>query len=254
MLTSKQKKILFRYYNKLTPWYLSKANSNNRIEGYRFCRSYNQQDNFFLKKLGLKPNKTYNILDMGCGVGEPSLSFLKKLKASYFHLVNINPKHISLIPKHSNITTYCQDFHDVSFNKNTFDVVYFFESLCHSPRKEYVLKKVYDILKPGGKLLIMDLFAIDEAYIGNREYAISLGIYLDTCKRLISTLLKIGFKIDFFEKEKLNFFSTFLSEKYKPVNYMLYKNNKISDFGKIHKSLFKLKKSIIEYNIIIGKK
>ncbi len=50
------------------------------------------------------------------------------------------------------------DFLHTSFEDNSFDVVFGVESICHAKDKADFLKEAYRILKPGGRIVVIDGF------------------------------------------------------------------------------------------------
>ena len=58
---------------------------------------------------------------------------IRVIKGDYHHLINYYPP-------------------------NSFDVVYYLESLCHSPDPSKAIESLNDVIKPGGLLYIKDLF------------------------------------------------------------------------------------------------
>ncbi|MGB0390510.1 MAG: class I SAM-dependent methyltransferase [Salibacteraceae bacterium] len=51
-----------------------------------------------------------------------------------------------------------EDFHNTSFQDNSFDVVWFVESFCHSDELDKLVREVKRILKPNGRVIIADVF------------------------------------------------------------------------------------------------
>ncbi len=61
------------------------------------------------------------------------------------------------VPK--NITLCEGDYNDLScFDKDSFDIVFGVETICHSNNKERTIRELSRVLKPGGKLIIFDVY------------------------------------------------------------------------------------------------
>lgn len=106
--------------------------------------------------------KNMRVLDAGCGVGGTAIYIAQKTGATVWG-VTIDPKQVRLADYYANkrgvqtLTHFStQDFTKTSFPANYFDVVYGIESVCHTETKSSFLHEAYRILKPGGKLIIMD--------------------------------------------------------------------------------------------------
>ena len=95
-----------------------------------------------------------NILDIGCGCGH-FLKHLKTKKLTLLYGLDVNP-HSLKITKNKNITTKINmgDIYSLPYELCTFDIIILTEIIEHLEYPEKALKSIYDILKPGGLLLI----------------------------------------------------------------------------------------------------
>ena len=112
----------------------------------------------------LKITSTDTVLDAGSGIGGSSifiaensgakvtgitLSDVQLLKAKE----KVNQSKASKLLNFSN-----QDFIDTSFNKEKFSKIFGIESICHAHKKIDFLKEAYRIMKPAGKIAIVDAY------------------------------------------------------------------------------------------------
>ena len=111
---------------------------------------------------------TDKVLDAGCGVGGSSI-FLSKNFNCQVHGITLSQEQVSLATqaaKNQSVSDLLnfsvQDFHHTNFDDDSFDVIWFVESFCHSDSPDKLLKEMFRILKPNGKILIADGFLSKE--------------------------------------------------------------------------------------------
>lgn len=104
-----------------------------------------------------------SVLDAGCGVGEVTKYFAKKHPKSQFTCLNISPEQIKKgeETKLSNMTFVEGSYDLMPFPDNSFDFIYFYQSIGYRPLIK-TLEEVYRVLKSGGKVLISDMCAVDD--------------------------------------------------------------------------------------------
>ncbi|EFA84493.1 Sterol 24-C-methyltransferase [Heterostelium album PN500] len=98
------------------------------------------------------------VLDVGCGVGGPTLE-IAKYTGCRIRGLNINKKQVGIATERAKKLGLSEragfdhgDAMKMPYADNTFDVVTFFESTCHMPDKQAFIKECYRVLKPGGRL------------------------------------------------------------------------------------------------------
>ncbi|GAC1662589.1 MAG: methyltransferase domain-containing protein [Acidobacteriaceae bacterium] len=92
--------------------------------------------------------------------------------------------------------------HDVSeglsFESDCFDAAFSNDSFCHVPDRLSLLRELYRVLRPGGRLLFSDALVI-AGLITNEELAVrsSIGLYVFAAAGVNETLLEqAGFHVD----------------------------------------------------------
>jgi ubiquinone/menaquinone biosynthesis C-methylase UbiE len=112
--------------------------------------------NFLLRQL---PSNCHNVLEIGCGTG----AFARRLaeRSEQVLALDLSPEMIRLARERSaqftNIEFQLADVRDVQLDFETFDCIASIATLHHLPLAEMLLK-MKAALKPGGVLLILDLF------------------------------------------------------------------------------------------------
>lgn len=121
-------------------------------EGWNHNNHYHR---FLLKQL---PVQCKTALDIGCGTGE--FSRLLARRAEKVVALDLSPKMIEVAKQRSgqfsNIDFEVADVLQRQLSADTFDVIVSIATLHHLP-VENLLPKLKAALKPGGKLLILDL-------------------------------------------------------------------------------------------------
>lgn len=107
-------------------------------------------------------NKSKRVLDAGCGVGGTAI-YLAKKYGCHVEGITINPPQVVKANNYaakkgvSDLVSFSVgDYTKTKFADNTFDCVYAIESVCYSLPKLAFTKEAFRILKPNGKLIIVD--------------------------------------------------------------------------------------------------
>lgn len=113
-------------------------------------------------------NSKDTVLDAGCGVGGTSIYVAETTGARVEGItlsdvqLKIAGRRASKSPAVSMLNFSKQDFIKTNFRENTFSKVFGIESICYAHRKIDFLNEAYRIMKPGGKIAVVDLFLTKE--------------------------------------------------------------------------------------------
>jgi ubiquinone/menaquinone biosynthesis C-methylase UbiE len=119
-----------------------------RYETQPFMRKMMEFDNFKGKK----------VLEIGCGLGTDLLQFARG--GADVTGVDLTPASIDLVKKRFAMyglpaRAQVGDAERLPFSDNSFDVVYSFGVLHHTPNTQKAIDEVYRVVKPGGRIIIM---------------------------------------------------------------------------------------------------
>ena len=121
------------------------------------------RENMFLAEIA-KIKKSDVVLDAGCGVGGSSIWIAKNYGSKVIGISNC-PSHIKKAMGYAHKSGvnelaefYKMDYQATKFKDCSFNVVWAIESFCHSPNKPELLKEMFRILKPGGRIIAADGF------------------------------------------------------------------------------------------------
>ncbi|MDB5281426.1 MAG: Methyltransferase type 11 [Bacteroidota bacterium] len=157
------------------------------------------------------------LLDAGCGVCGPARYF-----ASHFDVTieavtatKLQAEIAEQRNKEANLDKRIKvkhgDFHFLSdyYPANSFDIVYFFESFCHSYDIQRVMDEVHKVLKPGGAIYMKDWFLAERLKNKNTElyahtkrrinefYSFNFKDGINELKSVEDYLTSHGFKVEF---------------------------------------------------------
>jgi cyclopropane fatty-acyl-phospholipid synthase-like methyltransferase len=104
------------------------------------------------------------VLDAGCGVGGSSVWMAKHIGCKVTG-ISLSEKQVhtanELAAKEGVghlAKFYVQDFTNTGFEKETYDVVWAIESVCHAPDKSAFLNEAFKLLKKNGRIILADFF------------------------------------------------------------------------------------------------
>ncbi|MDO8619148.1 MAG: class I SAM-dependent methyltransferase [Candidatus Daviesbacteria bacterium] len=136
------------------------------------------------------------LLEIGCAHGY----FLKSAQKYYQCFgIDLNPEVTAVTKKNTNAKIFTGDFLTQKFPKNYFDIVCMFDTIEHLKYPEKYLKKVNEILKPNGFIVIEtgDIDSLVAKLQGKGWRLIMLPDHLQYFSKssLIKLLTNSGFKI-----------------------------------------------------------
>lgn len=188
----------------------------------------------------VQPNAK-NLLDLGCGAGNYTLKMLEKVPNLNCTLIDLSSKMLEkaqqrVAPETTGaIKTIQGDIRVVDVTKNHFDIILAGAVLHHlrdDADWEFVFRKLYDTLKPGGCLFISDLVIQENAAVNDMMWT-KYGDYLhqvggEEYKQKV---------FDYIEKEDSPRPLTYQLELMKKIGFssteVLHKNSCFAAFGGI---------------------
>lgn len=145
---------------------------DKRIVRYEEIHNILQEDFDFLCNL-INPKKDQLILDLGAGYGSCTREIIKRYSKNKFNFILTDNSDVQLnrakseIPKSildynspSDATFILDDITNSNLSKDTFDIIIAKMVIHEINRSKQLsaLKEIYRLLKPGGKLIIWDLY------------------------------------------------------------------------------------------------
>jgi tocopherol O-methyltransferase len=176
MVSTEEKVVCFYEQSKMKEWW--KANQTLAFHyGYyeKGFRSHNQailhMNDVVWDMLRLDGTRPLQILDAGCGVGGTSIYLAKKYPVVTFTGISIAPSEIQFATelaaqnKVTENTRFLQNnFCGTTFPDCSFDGVIALESLNYASDTGEFFREMYRILKPGGRLVVVDGFRTQKPF------------------------------------------------------------------------------------------
>ncbi|NMB92552.1 MAG: methyltransferase domain-containing protein [Parcubacteria group bacterium] len=127
----------------------------------------------FIKKIAqFEKWRNKRVLEIGCGIGIDGLEFVKN-GADYIG-IDISEKSLELAKTYFSLNgqkghLLLSDSENLPFEDNTFDLVYSWGVLHHTPDTQKAINEIYRVLKPRGQAIIM---------LYNRHSLVALQLYI----------------------------------------------------------------------------
>lgn len=108
-----------------------------------------------------------HLLDAGCGICGPAVYFAQQMPNTTIDACTISDVQVAKAKEKikaanlsENVKVKHADYHTIDkiYPKNHFDGVYFLESFGHSNKKDVLIDACWEVLKPGGRIYLKDLF------------------------------------------------------------------------------------------------
>jgi SAM-dependent methyltransferase len=131
--------------------------------------------NYQIQSIGFEPGQ--RVLDAGCGIAAPAIHFASRAGVFVDGITISNAQYeaarqrIAAAGLGERVRVTLGDYHALPehFAPLAYDIVYFLESFGHSRHKRRLIEAAWEVLKPGGRLYIKDLFRRVPLRLEHRE-------------------------------------------------------------------------------------
>lgn len=110
----------------------------------------------------LSPAASHHVLDAGCGVGETGRTLARTFGCRVTG-VTLSPRQARTAQTLTRragledlVDTRVADYHALPFDDGVFDAAFGLESICHAHSKPGVVRELARVVRPGGRVLIVD--------------------------------------------------------------------------------------------------
>lgn len=121
------------------------------------------------EKLNLSPNSL--VLDAGCGEGNVAIYLAQKYRLKIKGVdildsaIRKAKEKAEKLDLQNRVTFYLMDYSKLDFKSSMFDGLYVMETLVHAVDYKRVLKELYKVLKPKGKLVLFEYSMAPKKYL-----------------------------------------------------------------------------------------
>lgn len=106
------------------------------------------------------------ILDAGCGTGTLVFEIADLYPNTKVYGIDLLEEHLEIADQYKsnfhNVSFSRQDYLNLAFGNSSFDRVFFCESLVYAQDKEKLLSEVHRVLQNRGKVIIADIFMLND--------------------------------------------------------------------------------------------
>jgi tocopherol O-methyltransferase len=167
-------------------------------------------------RLELKPGDL--VLDAGCGIGGPAVWIAETYDVTVHGITNVElhkDKATELARTmgftEDRVRFLVQDYTKTKFAAANYDAVVAIESACYATEKADFLKEMFRVLKPGGKISVLDAFRTKRTESAQDETLMESWLTgwgateIDTIEEFTNKALAVGFTECKFEDLQLHF-------------------------------------------------
>lgn len=126
-------------------------------------RMLEEMNNVVFSKLELQRLEKGRVGDLGCGLGAACGYGARIFPNLEWFGITISPEQVAkgltlmrATPERSRVFLCSGDYHHLPWESESLECAFFLESLCHSLNPEAALREAVRVLKPAGRLLVVD--------------------------------------------------------------------------------------------------
>lgn len=145
------------------------------VSGWRFREAMDAMEERLVERLDLPAGST--VLDAGCGEGivAENLSRRHGLRVVGIDILDFNlsraQRRLSRLDA-VDVELHLADYHSLPFANESFDGVYTMETLVHASDAAQVLREMFRVLRPGGRIVLFEYSRIADDQMSAEEIAV----------------------------------------------------------------------------------